>query len=189
MRAIATREVGRERRRRSALGRLFFGVAAALVLAAWGCGSSGSVVGPSGEAALTPNAASVSGTWRGAGDSLRLSWRLTQEGGSVNGTSQVASDSGWSAQEGRVVGQVSGSHFSFNDTHASGSPTTTSCSAELEGTLELNEVAPVEPPGPPYPYNYTNNPPSTPPRKVLSGVVTGSACGKPFSGMVTLFRD
>ena len=188
MRAIATREVGRERRRRSALGRLFFGVAAALVLAAWGCGSVGERRGPQRRGrALAERRRSVSGTWRGAGDSLRLTWRLTQEGGGVNGTSQVASDSGWSAQEGRVVGQVSGSRFSFNDTHASGSPT--SCSAELEGTLELHEVAPVEPPGPPYPYNYTNNPPSAPPRKVLSGVVTGSACGKPFSGMVTLYRD
>ena len=125
MRAIATKEVGRERRRRTALGRLFLGVATALVLAGWGCGSGGSVTGPSGEeAALSPSvpgAASVTGTWRGAGDSLRLTWRLTQEGGGVNGTSQVASDSGWSAQEGRVVGQVSGSRFSFNDTHASGS--------------------------------------------------------------------
>ena len=49
MRAIATKEVGRERRGRTALGRLFIGVAVVLVLAEWGCGSgggAGSVVGP-----------------------------------------------------------------------------------------------------------------------------------------------
>ena len=196
MRAITTKEVGRERHGRTALGRLFIGVAVVLALAGWGCGSGGgSVVGPEGvEAGLspsTPNGVSLSGTWRGAGDSLRLTWRLSQDGGSVNGTSQVASDSGWSAQEGRVVGKVSGSSFSFNDTHAAGSPTTSSCSAELEGTLELHEIAPVEPPHPPYPYpgSYPSAPPPEPPRKVLSGLVTGSACGRPFSGMVTLYRD
>jgi hypothetical protein len=191
MGAIATKEVGREHRGRTALGRLFIGVAAVLVLAEWGYGSgggAGSVVGPDGEAALTPDAVSVSGTWRGAGESLRLSWRLTQEGGSVNGTSQVASDGGWSAQEGRVVGTVSGSSFSFSDTHASGTTTTASCSAEIEGTLELHEIAPVEPPHPPYPIFY-QAPPSEAPRAVLSGLVTGSACGRPFSGMVTLYRD
>ena len=151
-------------------------------------------MGPEGEEAAlsprTPDAVRVSGTWRGVGDSLRLSWRLTQEGGSVNGTSQVASDSGWSAPEGRVVGTVSGSSFSFNDTHASGSSTTASCSAELEGTLELREIAPVEPPHPPYlTGSYPMDPPSEPPRKVLSGLVTGTACGRPFSGTVTLYRD
>jgi hypothetical protein len=196
MRAVATKEVGREHRGRTALGRLFIGVAAVLVSAEWGCGSGGgaaSVLGPDGgEAALspsTPHAVSVAGTWRGAGDTLRLSWRLSQEGESVSGTSQVAGDGGWSAREGLVVGKVSGSSFSFNDTHASGSSTTASCSAELEGTLELHEMTQVVPPQPPYPSGYPINPPKTVTRTLMSGLVEGSACGTPFSGMVTLFRD
>jgi hypothetical protein len=193
MRAVATKEVGRKRSGRTALGRLFFGVAAVLVLTEWGCGSGEgveSVVG--GEAALaptTPRVVSVAGNWRGEGDSLRLSWRLTQEGESVNGTSQVAGGSGWSASEGRVVGKVSGYNFSFSDTHASGSSTTANCDAELEGTLELRETAPVGPAPAPYPSAYPMNPPPMPPRMILSGFVEGSACGKPFSGMVTLTRE
>ena len=196
MRAVTTKEVGRERRGRKTLGRLFFEVAAVLVLTEWGCGSGGgvgSVVGPGGgEAALSPSApaVSVAGTWRGEGHNLRLSWRLTQEGESVDGTSQVAGDTGWSAREGRVVGKVSGYSFSFSDTHASGSSTTANCAAEFEGTLELRQIAPVGPPSPPpYPAGYLFNQPSAAPRMILSGFVEGSACGTPFSGMVTLTRE
>jgi len=193
---VATKEVGRERCGRKALGRLFFGVAAVLVLTEWGCGSGGgveSVVG--GEAALapsTPGAVSVAGTWRGESDALSLSWRLTQEGESVNGTSQVAGDTGWSAGEGRVVGKVSGSSFSFSDTYASGSSTTANCAAEFEGTLEFSEITPGGPPPsrPDYPDGYPISPPPTAePRIILSGFVEGSACGRPFSGMVTLTRE
>jgi len=114
-----------------------------------------------------------------------MSWRLTQEGESVAGSSQVSGGSGWSAQEGHVAGKVSGSSFSFNDTHPSGSPTTASCPAEFEGTLELFETTQVVPPQPPYP----GYPPKTVTKTLMSGFVEGSACGTPFKGMITLFRD
>ena len=193
MRMIATKEVGQARPGRTALGRLFFGVGTVLVLAQWGCGSgAGSVVGPVGEETVrspsTPDAVSVAGTWRGGDDSLYLSWRLTQEGESVAGSSQVTGDGGWSAR-GRVVGKVNGSSFSFNDTHPLGNPTTASCAAEFEGTLELHEITRVVPPQPPYPSGYPTSPPPTVTRTIMSGFVEGSACGTPFSGMVTLFKD
>jgi hypothetical protein len=194
MREVATKEVGRERPGRTGLGRLLFGVATVLVLGQWGCGSgAGSVVGPVGEETVpspsTPDAVSVAGMWRGGDDTLRLSWRLRQEGESVNGSSQVTGDSGWSAREGRVVGKISGSSFNFNDTYPLDRPTTESCPAEFEGTLELHEIAQVVPPQPPYPSGYPINPPPTVRRTLMSGLVKGSVCGRPFSGMVTLFRD
>ena len=191
---IAAKEVGRARLGRTALGCLSFGVATVLVLAQWGCGSGvASVAGPEGaETALSPSApeaVSVAGTWRGGDGTLYLSWQLTQEGESVNGSSQVNGDGGWSAREGRVVGKISGSSFSFKDTHPLGSPPPASCSAELEGTLELHEIARVVPPRPPYPSGYPINPPSTELRTIMSGFVKGSACGKPLSGMITLSRN
>jgi hypothetical protein len=104
----------------------------------------------------------------------------------VNGTSQVTDSSGRSGRDGRVVGKFSGSRFSFNDTHEAGT-LTTDCSAELEGTLELHDV---NSPRPSYPPGYPVNAPSPPPaRTAMSGFVRGSACGSPFSGTITLWRN
>jgi hypothetical protein len=138
----------------------------------------------------------MGGTWIGTNESVQLIWRLSQHGEDVTGTGQ-AIGSGWSGRDGRVEGKITGSTFTFSETHPAGSLTAAGCSAELAGNLEVRTILVPEPPSspPPYPYPhyppypYPNNPPSTHARTVMSGVVSGTACGTPFSEMLSIYRD
>jgi len=138
----------------------------------------------------------MAGTWSGTNQSVQLVWRLSQHGDDVTGTSQATGNSGWTGRDGSVAGKVTGSTFTFSETHPAGSLTVADCSAELTGTLEVHTIEVPEHPGtpPPYPQSpyyrtYPDNPPSTITRTVMSGVVSGTACGTPFSEMLTIYKD
>jgi hypothetical protein len=93
-----------------------------------------------------------------------------------------------------VEGKVTGSTFTFSETHPAGSLTVAGCSAELAGNLEVRTIQVPEHPTttppyyPPY-YPPPNTPPQTITRTVMSGVVHGTACGTPFSEMLTIYRE
>jgi len=158
-------------------------------------GAGGDVTGPDPAAephVAGPVAQNMVGTWSGTNDSLQLVWRLSQHGEDVTGTGE-AIGSGWSGRDGRVEGKITGTTFTFSETHPAGSVTVAGCSAELEGNLEVRTIQVPEHPdntGPYYPPYYPRpNPPSTITRTVMSGVVHGTACGTPFSGMLSIYRD
>ena len=165
------------------------------VLMQCACGAGGGVTGndPVPETRVPgPVAQNMVGTWSGTNDSLQLVWRLSQHGEDVTGTGE-AIGSGWSGRDGRVEGKITGTTFTFSETHPAGSVTVAGCSAELEGNLEVRTIQVPEHPdntGPYYPPYYPRpNPPSTITRTVMSGVVHGTACGTPFSGMLRIYRD
>jgi hypothetical protein len=164
------------------------------VLMQGGCGTSGGITGSdSGAEARVagPVARGVEGTWSGTNESLQLVWRLSQHGEDVTGTGE-AIGSGWTGRDGRVEGKITGSTFTFSETHPAGSVTVAGCAAELEGNLQVRTFQVPEQPdtGPYYPPYYPPpNPRETITRTVMSGVVRGTACGTPFSGMLSIYRD
>jgi hypothetical protein len=184
---------------RSVLGRsVFSAMALVSVLMQGGCGTNagGDITGnDSGAEARVagPVAQAMEGTWIGTNESVQLIWRLSQHGEDVTGTSQAVGNSGWSGRDGRVEGRITGTTFTFSETHPAGSLTVAGCSAELAGNLEVRTIQvpehPTTPQYPPYYPNYPNNPPSTITKTVMSGVVSGTACGSPFSGMLRIYRE
>jgi hypothetical protein len=182
---------------RSVLGRsVFSAMALVSVLMQGGCGTSGGITGSDSDAEARVQGQvlqNMEGTWSGTNESLQLVWRLSQHGEDVTGTGQ-AIGSGWSGRDGRVEGKITGSTFTFSETHPAGSLTVAGCSAELAGNLEVRTIQVPEHPSPqpsypPYYPNYPNNPPSMIARTVMSGVVRGTACGTPFSEMLSIYRD
>jgi hypothetical protein len=182
---------------RSVLGKSVFSAMAlvsVLMQGACGTGASGDITGgdPGAEGrAAGPVPQYMGGTWIGTNESVQLVWRLSQHGEDVTGTGQAVG-SGWTGRDGRVEGKITGSTFTFSETHPAGSLTVAGCSAELAGNLEVRTIeVPAYPStgGPYYPPYYPppNNPPTT--RTVMSGVVSGTACGTPFSGMLSIYRD
>ena len=175
---------------------LYSAMALVSVLMQGACGGAGGGVTGIDPAAEPPVAGPVAqnmvGTWSGTNDSLQLVWRLSQHGEDVTGTGE-AIGSGWSGRDGRVEGKITGTTFTFSETHPAGSVTVAGCSAELAGNLEVRTIQVPEHPdtgGPYYPPYYPRpNPPSTITRTVMSGVVHGTACGTPFSGMLSIYRD
>ena len=81
----------------------------------------------------------MEGTWSGTNESVQLVWRLSQHGEDVTGTGQ-AIGSGWTGRDGRVEGKITGSTFTFSETHPAGSLTVAGCSAELAGNLEVRTI-------------------------------------------------
>ena len=170
--------------------------ACALVLGMqWACGNGGGIFAPNGGEPGTPPAASVNGTWSGGNAALHLVWHLTQDGGQVNGISQARGGDGWNGAGGHVVGKVDGSTFAFNETHAIGTMTIAGCSAEFEGSLQVSGATPPATP-PPGRYYPGGPPPTTLPANLqpafilsMSGYVRGQACGRPFSGVVTMLKN
>jgi hypothetical protein len=171
-----------------------------LIQCACGTGAGGDFTGSdSGAETTVPGRVpqDMGGTWSGTNDSVHLVWRLSQHGEDVTGTSQAIGNSGWTGRDGRVEGKITGTTFTFSETHPAGSLTVAGCSAELAGNLEApTTLVPAHPstppPYPPYypsPPPYPNNPPSTIARTVMSGVVTGTSCGTPFSGMLSIYKD
>ena len=65
----------------------------------------------------------MGGTWSGTNQSLQLVWRLSQHGEDVTGTSEAIGNSGWTGRDGRVEGKITGSAFTFSETHPAGSLT------------------------------------------------------------------
>ena len=185
---------------RSVLGRSVFSamaVVSVLMQCACGSGAGGNITGSDFGAETRvagPVPQDMAGRWSGTNQSVNLVWRLSQHGDDVTGTSQAIGNSGWTGRDGRVAGKITGSTFTFSETHPAGSLSAADCSAELAGTLEvrtiLEPVHPSPPPYPPSPYypTYPNNP-STIARTVMSGVVSGTACGTPFSGMLSIYKD
>jgi hypothetical protein len=163
-----------------------------LMQGACGTDAGGDFTGPDpGAEARVAGPQNMAGTWVGTNESVQLVWRLNQHGEDVTGTGQ-AIGSGWTGRDGRVEGKITGSTFTFSETHPAGSVTVAGCSAELEGNLEVRTIQVPEHPstGPYYPPYYPPpNPPQTIPRTVMSGVVHGTACGTPFSGMLRIYRD
>lgn len=184
---------------RSVLGTSVFSAMAlvsVLTQCACGTGAGGDITGSDSGVetrAQGPVPQDMGGTWIGTNDSLQLVWRLSQHGEDVTGTGQ-AIGSGWTGRDGRVEGKITGTTFTFSETHPAGSVTVAGCSAELAGDLEVRTIqVPADPSTPPPyypPYNPPpNNPSSTIARKVMSGVVRGTACGTPFSGMLSIYKD
>jgi hypothetical protein len=181
---------------RSILGRsVFSAMALVSVLMQGACGTNAGpdVTGgdPFAEGRAAPLPRNMEGTWSGTNDSVQLVWRLSQHGEDVTGTGE-AIGSGWTGRDGRVEGKITGTTFTFSETHPAGSVTVAGCSAELAGNLEVRTIQVPEHPGntgPYYPPYYPPNPPSTIIRTVMSGVVHGTACGTPFSGMLRIYRD
>ena len=184
---------------RSVLGRSVFSAMAlvsVLMQCACGTGAGGDITGSdSGVETRAPGPVpqDMRGTWIGTNESVQLVWRLSQHGEDVTGTGQ-AIGSGWTGRDGRVEGKITGTTFTFSETHPAGSLTVAGCSAELAGNLEVRTIQVPEPPSSPPPYYPPyypppNNPPSTITRTVMSGVVSGTACGTPFSGMLSIYRD
>jgi hypothetical protein len=181
---------------RSVLGRsVFSAMALVSVLMQGACGTDagGDFTGPDpgAEARVAgPAPQNMGGTWTGTNESLQVVWRLSQHGEDVTGTGE-AIGSGWSGRDGRVEGKITGTTFTFSETHPAGSVTVAGCSAELAGNLEVRTIQVPEHPntGPYYPPYYPPPNPSTIPRTVMSGVVHGTACGTPFSGMLRIYRD
>jgi len=179
---------------------VFSAVAAVSVLmqSACGTGAGGDLTGGdpgSGTRVQGQVPQRMTGTWSGTNESVNLAWRLSQHGDEVTGTSRVIGKGGWTGRDGRVEGTLSGSTFTFSETHPAGSLTEADCSAELAGTLEVRTIM-VPAPGntpPAYPPNtwyYPQNPYNSPvARTVMSGVVSGTACGTPFSGMLSIYKD
>jgi hypothetical protein len=166
------------------------GIATVMALTLWACGSGSRVADFVGstEHDRPPAPSSVAGTWSGGSDSMHLVWSLTQEGENVSGTSQV-SGRGWTGR-GRVVGTITGSTFTFNDTHPVGTLDVEGCSAEFRGALELRRIqAPVGTPRPYYPGGHPIGPPPPATRSSMSGLVQGTACGNPFTGMITVVKN
>ena len=164
-----------------------------LMQGACGTDAGGDFTGPDpGAEARVAGPQNMAGTWTGTNDSLQLVWRLSQHGEDVTGTGEAVG-SGWSGRDGRVEGKITGTTFTFSETHPAGSVTVAGCSAELAGNLEVRTIQVPEHPdntGPYYPPYYPRpNPPSTITRTVMSGVVHGTACGTPFSGMLRIYRD
>jgi hypothetical protein len=168
-----------------------------LMLGACGTGASGDITGsndPGSEPRVSgPVPQNMGGTWIGTNQSVQLIWQLSQHGEDVTGTGQ-AIGSAWTGRNGRVEGKVTGSTFTFSETHPAGSLTVAGCSAELAGNLEVRTIQVQEHPTttppyyPPY-YPPPNTPPQTITRTVMSGVVHGTACGTPFSEMLTIYRE
>ena len=184
---------------RSVLGRsVFSAMALVSVLMQGACGTDagGDITGSdSGAEARVagPVPQNMGGTWSGTNESLQLVWRLSQHGEDVTGTGE-AIGSGWTGRDGRVEGKITGTTFTFSETHPAGSLTAAGCSAELAGNLEVRTILVPEYPSTPGPYYppYSpppNNPPLTIARTVMSGVVSGTACGTPFSGMLSIYKD
>ena len=173
MREIVTKEVGV--------------VAVFLVLLQWGCGGR-DVTAPTSPS-ISPSLPSLTGTWRGGDSNMRLVWQLTQDGGSISGSSQIVGRDGWTAAGGRVVGTVAGSTFRFDETHAVGTVSDAGCSTEFQGILNVNHF--TEPPRVP-PVTYPAHPPLVSPsqaRGSMSGPVTGRDCFGPLDTTIVLFRD
>jgi hypothetical protein len=87
-----------------------------------------------------PVVASVSGTWTGTStdpvENSQLTWTLTQDGTTVNGTSRfVGVRSGFEA-DGTISGTVSGSTFTFSFTLTFAVPFQF-CTASASGTAQL----------------------------------------------------
>ena len=192
---------------RSVLGRsVFSAMALVSVSMQCACGTSagGSITGSdSGPETRAPGPVSqdMGGTWSGTNQSVQLVWRLSQYGEDVTGTSEAIGNSGWSGRDGRVEGKLTGSTFTFSETHPAGSLTVAGCSVDLAGNLEVRTIlVPARPSSPP-PYTYPpyyptypnypaypNDPPSTTTQTVMSGVVSGTACGTPFSEMLNIYK-
>ena len=127
------------------------------VLMQGACGGDPTSSDPVAEPRVTgPVAQNMVGTWSGTNDSLQLVWRLSQHGEDVTGTGEAVG-SGWSGRDGRVEGKITGTTFTFSETHPAGSVTVAGCSAELEGNLEVRTIQVPEHPdtgGPNYPPYY-----------------------------------
>ena len=169
----------------------------ALMQCACGSGAGGNITGSdsgtetrvSGQ--VPPD---MGGTWSGTNQSLQLVWRLSQHGEDVTGTSEAIGNSGWTGRDGRVEGKITGSTFTFSETHPAGSLTEAGCSADLAGNLEVRTILAPEPSSTPAPYSFppsypSPGPPSMTARTVMSGVVSGTACGTPFSGILSIYKD
>ena len=139
---------------RSVLGRsVFSAMALVSVLMQGACGTDagGDFTGadPGAEARVAgPVPQNMAGTWVGTNESVQLVWRLSQHGEDVTGTGQ-AIGSGWTGRDGRVEGRITGSTFTFSETHPAGSVTVAGCSAELEGNLEVRTIQVPEHPSTP----------------------------------------
>ena len=94
-----------------------------------------------------PRPQDVAGTWSGSNQGLRLLWRLSQQGDDVTGTSEIG-NSGWTGRDGSVTGRITGSTFTFSETHPAGNLAEADCSAELAGTLEVRTIEVPEHPSP-----------------------------------------
>jgi len=109
----------------------------ALVLVLAGCGGSSST----SSTAPTPVAAAIdlTGTWNESGGGT-LSWRLTQTGTGVTGTSSFSQDNGRFlgavSGQGTVTGSVADGAFSFTDTYKTLSKT--NCSLAVTGRLVIS---------------------------------------------------
>ena len=143
---------------RSVLGRSVFSAMAlvsGLMQGACGTGAGGDITGSdSGAEARVagPVPQNMGGTWRGTNDSVHLVWRLSQHGEDVTGTSQAIGNSGWTGRDGRVEARITGTTFTFSETHPAGSLTVAGCTAELEGNLEVRTIQVPEHPSPTGPY-------------------------------------
>ena len=113
-----------------------------LMQCACGTGASGDITGSdSGAEARVagPVPQNMEGTWTGTNESVQLVWRLSQKGEDVTGTCEAVG-SGWTGRDGRVEGKITGSTFTFSETHPAGSLTAAGCSAELAGDLEVRTI-------------------------------------------------
>ena len=143
---------------RSVLGRsVFSAMALVSVLMQGACGTDagGDITGSdSGAQTTVPGwvPQNMAGTWSGTNDSVHLVWRLSQHGEDVTGTSQAIGNSGWTGRDGRVEAKITGTTFTFSETHPAGSLTVAGCSAELAGDLEVRTIQVPEHPTttPPY---------------------------------------
>jgi hypothetical protein len=186
MREIESKKRGHGRVTRRAAAVLSLGPAVVLAVTQWACGNG--PVDP--DLPSAPAAASVGGTWSGGSGSLHLVWSLRQQGESVTGSSAVSDGSGWTSGAGQLTGTITGSSFTFTDTHPAGTSTPEGCAAVFEGTLEVAVVPePMATPTPYYPYTSLPSPPPESMRSAMSGLVSGSNCRGPISAMVTILRD
>ena len=116
-------------------------LACAVLLAGCGGGStasSGSPTSPSGVSAnASTSVASLAGKWLGRDEGRStITWTLTQDGGTVSGTSSFVEPG--SGGGGTVTGTVSGSTFTFTDTYPTLLGANQTCSATLHGQLTIN---------------------------------------------------
>ena len=126
---------------------------------------------------------------------MSLVWQLKQDGESISGSGTIAGNGGWSGAEGRVEGTIAGSMFEFKETHAIGTLSVAGCSAQVQGRLRVDTITTPEilrvPPIPPVTYPghqpVVNLPPNT--RMVMSGSVSGHACGGDFETAIALYKD
>jgi hypothetical protein len=172
-------------------------MASVVMQCACGTGAGGNITGSdsaveTGVPGQVPQ--DMGGTWSGTNQSVQLVWRLQQHGEDVTGTGEAIGNSGWAGRDGRVEGKITGRTFTFSETHPAGSLTEAGCSADLAGNLEVRTIRVPDHSSSPPPYYYPPyypppDPPTTTARTVMSGVVSGTACGTPFSGMLNIYKD